>query len=48
MEEDFKQWLEQKTVGWYLLPNQDYEWYLNQWLNDMEEKRKEQRNDEMV
>ncbi len=38
MEQDFKKWLSQKNAGWYL----------NQWLNEIEDKRKEQKHDEMV
>lgn len=38
MEQDFKKWLEEQTACWYL----------NQWLNEIEDKRKEQKHDEMV
>lgn len=48
MESDFKKWLEQKNAGWYLLPNKQFEWYLNEFLNEIEDKRKEQEENEMV
>ena len=48
MEHDFKKWLEQQTACWYLLSNEQYEWYLNQWLNEIEDKQKERKYDEMV
>lgn len=39
MEDEFQKWLEQKNVGWYL----------NEWLNKVEDERKEQNeHDEMV
>ena len=31
-----------------LLSDEQYEWYLNQWLNEIEDKRKERKYDEMV
>lgn len=27
MEQDFKKWLEQQTACWYLLSDEQYEWY---------------------
>lgn len=48
MEQDFKKWLEEQTACWYLLSDEQYEWYLNQWLNEIEYKRKERKYDEMV
>ena len=48
MEQDCKNSLEQQTGCWYLLSDEQYEWYLNQWLNEIEDKRKEQKHDEMV
>lgn len=48
MEQDFKKWLEEQTACWYLLSDKQYKWYLNQWLNEIEDKRKEQKHDEMV
>ena len=38
MEEDFQTWLEKRNAGWYL----------NQFIDEIEEKRKEQNEDEMV
>ena len=29
MEQDFKKWLEEQTACWYLLSDEQYEWYLN-------------------
>ena len=43
MQDDFQKWLEQKNAGWYLLSNQQYEWYLNQFIDEMEDKRKEEK-----
>lgn len=48
MESDFKKWLSKQNPSWYLLEDEDYEWYLNQWLNKIEDKRKEQDKNEMV
>lgn len=48
MEQDFKKWPEEQTACWYLLSDEQYEWYLNQWLNEIEYKRKERKYDEMV
>lgn len=48
MEQDFKKWLEEQTACWYLLSDEQYKWYLNQWLNEIEYKRKERKYDEMV
>lgn len=48
MEQDFKKWLEEQTACWYLLSDEQYVWYLNQWLNEIEYKRKERKYDEMV
>ena len=46
MEEDFQKWLEKRNAGWYLLSHSQYEWYLNEYLNEIEEKRKEQKKHE--
>lgn len=43
MEDDFQKWLEQKNAGWYLLSNSQFEWYLNQFINEIEDKRKEEK-----
>lgn len=48
MQDDFEKWLQQKNAGWYLLSNRQYEWYLNQFIDEIEEKRKEQNENEMV
>ena len=46
MESDFKKWLSEQNPCWYLLSNEGYEWYLNQWLNELEDKRKEEKEHE--
>lgn len=46
MEEEFQKWLEKRNAGWYLLSNSQFEWYLNQFIDEIEEKRKEQNEDE--
>ena len=46
MESDFKKWLSKQNPCWYLLKDADYEWYLNLWLNEIEDKRKEQKEHE--
>ena len=48
MESDFKKWLSEQNPCWYLLEDKHFEWYLNQWLNKIEDKRKEQKEHEMV
>ena len=48
MEDDFEKWLKQKNAGWYLLNEKQFLWYLNEWLNKIEDERKEQKEDEMV
>lgn len=46
MEEDFQKWLEKRNAGWYLLSRKQFEWYLNQFIDEIEEKRKEQKEHE--
>ena len=46
LETDFQKWLEQKNAGWYLLDNSQYEWYLNQFIHEIEDKRKEEKEHE--
>lgn len=46
MQDDFQKWLEQKNAGWYLLNNSMFEWYLNQFINEIEDKRKEEKEHE--
>ena len=42
MEERFQEWLSQRNAGWYLLSEKQMEWYVNEWLNEIEKNRKEE------
>lgn len=42
MEERFQEWLSRRNAGWYLLSEKQMEWYVNEWLNEIEENRKEE------
>ena len=48
MDDDFQKWLEKRNASWYLLSNSQYEWYLNQFIDEIEVKRKEQKEDEQM
>lgn len=48
LEMDFKKWLLNENPCGYLLSDENYEWYLNKWLNEIEDKRKENKENEVV
>ena len=48
MKDEFQKWIEQKNAAWYLLSNQQYEWYLNQFIDEIEAERKEQKEHEQM